>query len=131
MGLSLDFVTNERMNDVLQRLASIRLGEHVLAHALPVKRAARGEKSRAESTFYRRHRQATRFRGAAGDGVGIDHVSSPRLQQARHRALAAANAASEAEPRGRFHRPMVARMAEGPKTMDVRPANARKGPKGT
>lgn len=126
---------DQRMNDAFQSLARFGLRKHMITHALTVKCAICREEAGSEGLCDGGHRGTTGFGATPGNRVGIDHIGATRFEQARQRALAAADAAGEAQSeraeRRWAHRPMAARMAEGPKIIEVRPASAKNGPKGT
>jgi hypothetical protein len=113
------------------------LGKHMVSHALSVQRAISIHKVLAKSACNGGH-GATATEGAStGDGVCVDDECTVLLAAGRNGAFATPDATRQPEPQRRTsvhrlaHRPMNARMADGPKIIEVSPAMARKGPNGT
>ena len=74
-----------------------RVGEHQFAHALAVHRARGIDERVAELARTSRDRGAARAGQLVRDGVGVDHRRSESRERVRRRALAAADAAGEAD----------------------------------
>ena len=96
-GFALCLLSDQRVEDSFQLPLRGRIGEHPLAHGLPVHGAVRTDHGRAELLGNRGDRSPALGRDAARDGVGVDHRCPQLGQHAGHGAFAAADAAREAD----------------------------------
>ena len=97
------------MQDGFQALLRRGIGEDDGAHRGAVERAVGRHHAVAEAGADRRHRGAAGRGQFMGDGVGVDHRDAVRGEQVGNGALAAADAAGEADHPGHDGQsPMVA-----------------------
>jgi len=113
------------------------MGKHMVSHALSVQRTIGIQKILAKSACNGGHGAAATEGASTGDGICIDHECTSLRKQRRNGAFSTPYATRQSKPQRRTsvhrraHRPMNARMADGPKIIEVSPAMARKGPNGT
>src|SRR3954469_19061179 len=124
-------LANHGMQQRLECLLRLGVGEHPLAHLVAVQRARRCDDF-ASKYFSNFGHCCTAGRGElVRDGVGVDHARAQALELGGRGALAAADAAGEAHyeahPKGRS---MGKRRAISlPQKSAIRPATAMYGPK--
>ena len=121
------------MQDCLEARPRIDIAECRRAHPRAIEAAVGRDEVGAEGGTDRVDRGAARQRELTRDEVGVDQSRAERHEHRPDRALAAADAAGQADPQGRSHgrvprvRPSAASRARVPGRRTARPGRRRRG----